>query len=253
MPKKIIVDAGHGGVEPGASYEGRQEKNDTLNLALAVGQILQDNGFNVAYTRTTDIYNSPYEKATIANNSGADFLVSIHRNSSEQPNSYSGVQTLVFDNFGTKVRLAENMNDNLQKVGFTNLGVEERPNLIVLKNTKIPAVLVEAGFINNDKDNELFDNKFYEIANAIAEGIIDTVKEMEKEEPIYYKVQVGQFISRDNALRLLNQLQGEGYPVFMTYENGFYKVQVGAFVEMQNAIRMEAKLRKNGYNTFITT
>lgn len=253
MAKKILLDAGHGGVEPGAIYEGRNEKDDTLRLALAVGQMLQDNGVNVAYTRTTDIYNSPYEKATIANNSDADYFVSIHRNSSEQPNTYAGVQTLVYDNSGIKGRLAENIGNSLENIGFINLGVEERPNLVVLKNTKIPAVLVEAGFLNNDSDNELFDEKFYEMANAIAEGIINTINETETEEPIYYRVQVGQFLSRANALRLLKQLQDEEYPAFMLYENGFYKVQVGAFIKLENAVRMEAKLRRNGYNTFITT
>ena len=54
--RRIIIDAGHGGQEPGAIYEGRQEKNDTLRLALAVGNILADHGVDVVYTRVTDIY-----------------------------------------------------------------------------------------------------------------------------------------------------------------------------------------------------
>ena len=78
----IVIDAGHGGADPGAVFEGRQEKDDTLRLALAVGKILEENGQNVIYTRTTDVYQTPFQKATIGNEARADFFVSIHRNSS---------------------------------------------------------------------------------------------------------------------------------------------------------------------------
>ena len=56
MAYSIMLDAGHGGQDPGAVYKGRQEKDDNLKLALAVGKILEDNGINVSYTRTTDVY-----------------------------------------------------------------------------------------------------------------------------------------------------------------------------------------------------
>ena len=74
MPYSIMMDAGHGGRDPGAVYNGRQEKDDTLRLALAVGEILQDRGIDVEYTRTTDVYETPYEKAMEANQAGADLL-----------------------------------------------------------------------------------------------------------------------------------------------------------------------------------
>ncbi len=65
--------------------------------------------------------------------------------------------------------MARNVNANLEQVGFRNIGVKERPNLTVLRRTKIPAILIEAGFLNSDQDNEeLFDEKFQEIAQAIA-------------------------------------------------------------------------------------
>ena len=53
---KIVLDAGHGGGDPGAVYQGRQEKDDTLTLTMAVGEILEETGLNVVYTRTEDIY-----------------------------------------------------------------------------------------------------------------------------------------------------------------------------------------------------
>lgn len=59
----IVLDAGHGGANPGATYNGRKESEDALALTLAVGSILEENGVDVYYTRTTDIYESPYQKA----------------------------------------------------------------------------------------------------------------------------------------------------------------------------------------------
>ena len=172
---RIALDAGHGGSDPGAVYKGRQEKDDTLDLTLAVGDILKKNGIDVYYTRTTDEYETPIKKATDANNSGADLFVSIHRNSSENPNQYSGVETLVYSDTGLKAEVARNINNQLEDAGFKNLGVDERKNLVVLKRTKMPAVLVEAGFINNDKDNYLFDEEFDSIAQAIADGILESI------------------------------------------------------------------------------
>lgn len=172
---RIALDAGHGGSDPGAVYKGRQEKDDTLDLTLAVGDILKKNGIDVYYTRTTDEYETPFKKATDANNSGAELFVSIHRNSSENPNQYSGVETLVYSDTGLKAEVARNINNQLEDAGFKNLGVDERKNLVVLKRTKMPAVLVEAGFINNDKDNYLFDEEFDSIAQAIAYGILESI------------------------------------------------------------------------------
>ena len=171
----IALDAGHGGENPGATYQGRQEKDDALNLVLAIGAILEENGQEVYYTRTTDIYESPAQKAAEANQVGADYFVSIHRNSSPYPNQYTGIESLVYNKYGLAARMAKNINVELEKVGFANQGITERPNLAVLRRTRMPAVLVEVGFINTDADNTLLDSRFDEVANAIATGILESL------------------------------------------------------------------------------
>lgn len=171
----IVLDAGHGGWDNGAVHEGRAEKNDNLALTLAVGNILQNAGVNVVYTRTQDIYETPYRKAQEANLSGADYFISIHRNSSPYPNTYSGVESLVYSDEGIASIIARNINRQLSYLGFRNIGVSERPNLIVLNSTQMPAVLVEVGFINTDADNALFDLEFDAIAEAIAYGILESI------------------------------------------------------------------------------
>ena len=171
----VAIDAGHGGGNPGAVYNGRQEKDDVLALALAVGNILEQNGVEVYYTRTSDVYESPYQKAMEGNAVNADYFVSLHRNSSPYPNQYTGVETLVYNRYGEAARLAYNINSGLADLGFENQGVNERQNLVVLNRTRMPAALVEVGFINTDADNQLYDERFNEIAQAIADGILATV------------------------------------------------------------------------------
>ncbi len=171
----IVLDAGHGGANPGAVYQGRQEKDDVLALTLAVGRILENRGVDVYYTRTTDVYESPTQKALEGNQTGADYFVSIHRNSSPYPNQYSGIESLVYNRYGAAARMADNINQQLEAVGFLNQGVNQRQDLVVLNRTQMPAVLVEVGFINTDVDNQLFDQRFDDIAQAIADGIFITL------------------------------------------------------------------------------
>lgn len=175
MAYTIMMDAGHGGWDNGAQFMGRLEKDDNLALTFAVGSILSEYGFDVRYTRTEDYYEAPYQKAMDGNRAGADIFLSIHRNSSPIPNQYNGVESLVYSNQGLPALLAGNINSQMQRIGYRNVGVTERPNLIVLNSTSMPAVLVEAGFINSERDNELFDNFFNETAYAIADGVAMTL------------------------------------------------------------------------------
>ena len=253
MPYSIMLDAGHGGADPGAVYEGRQEKDDNLKLAMAVGKILADNGIDVLYTRTTDVYQTPFEKTRLANQAGVDYFISFHRNSSPQANQYNGVEVLVYDKSGVKYEMAQNIVGALGELGFREIGVKERPGLVVLRRTKMPALLIETGFINSDTDNQIFDDKFQEIAEAIAEAITGTLDEETVESPLYYRAQVGAFKNRENADRLVYQLTDKGFPAFLLYEDGLYKVQVGVFMQLGNAIRMEQRLRDAGYSTVIVT
>lgn len=196
MAYKIVLDAGHGGTDPGAIYKERKEKDDNLELTLAVGKILEDNGIDVVYTRTTDIYQTPFEKAKIANEAGADYFISFHRNSSPEENQYQGVEVLVYDKSGIKYDMAQNIVGALGELGFKELGVNARPGLVVLRKTRMPALLVETGFLNSDEDNKLYDEKQKEIAEAIATSILGTLNDETIEQPLYYRVQTGVFRRR---------------------------------------------------------
>ena len=92
---------------------------------------------------------SAQEKAEIANRSGADLFVSIHRNAMPVPGTGSGASVLVYEDSGTAAVLAENILKNLVELGLKDQGIEERPGLVVLRKTQMPAVLAEVGFIDN--------------------------------------------------------------------------------------------------------
>ncbi|WP_125142301.1 N-acetylmuramoyl-L-alanine amidase [Clostridium transplantifaecale] len=247
--KRVVIDAGHGGeYDPGAVFEGRQEKDDNLRLALAVGDILENNGVEVIFTRVTDVYDSPYEKADMANAADADFFVSLHRNAAAEPGTGSGTMTLVYREEGLAKELASSINRELAKTGFTDLGTFERPGLVVLRRTQIPAVLVEAGFIDNPEDNERFDAQFDEIANAIAAGILNVIRQQEEEEQ-FYMIQTGAYRIRSLAEQQLEELKSEGFPAYLVSEDGLFKVRVGAFSDIDNAAKMEQELREMGFPT----
>lgn len=211
----------------------------------------------MVYTRTEDVYQTPFQKATVGNEANADFFVSIHRNSSPSPGQYSGVETLVYERGGIKEEMAENINRELEEVGFRNLGIQERPGLVVLRRTKMPAVLVEAGFINNGEDNQIFDENFEQMAQAIADGILQTIYAQDmaasenKKKGMYY-VQTGYFRIPANAKDMDNRLRMLGFSSRIEQdETESYRVLVGPFMSLDNTAKMEQALRRAGFNTFI--
>lgn len=281
----IVIDAGHGGFDNGAMYQGRKEKDDNLRLALAVGQILEQQGYDVIYTRTTDVYQSPYEKAQIGNEAGADYFISFHRNSGENDNTYNGVQTLIYGGDERAERLAEAINEELERTGFANLGIEERTGLAVLRRTEMPAVLIEAGFINHDRDNEIFDNNFNEVASAIAMGIeravpleknltnqsrrteeTDDVPEIETEAEdsssqrdvidrteVVYGVETGRFAYRPTANFMAQQLTDQGFYSYVVKDDDMLRVIVGKENSLDNALKLQDELRNLGYVTMVVS
>lgn len=250
----IYIDAGHGGYDNGATYNGRKEKDDNLKLATAVGKALRDKGIETNYTRVNDIYQSPAEKAKIANEDDADLFISFHRSSSPVPNTYNGVEAYVFDTGGKNEELAKNITSNLAKAGFKNLGVHVNKNLTVLKKTKMPAILLDVGFVNTDADNKKFDENFDGIVNAITNAIIESLDQTEQkqeEETTDYTIQVGLFKTQENADNLVAMLQEEGYDAMLEPMGGYTAVLVGRFNTKEAAEKEEEKLENAGYETFL--
>ncbi|WMM23855.1 N-acetylmuramoyl-L-alanine amidase family protein [Tissierella sp. MB52-C2] len=177
----IVIDAGHGGKDPGASsVTKKREKDLNLSVSLKLNEKLEELGYNTIMTRDTDEFIDLYERARIANDSNADLFVSIHGNSHNN-GSIAGVQILYCP--ATKSSLKEVdqhpfakiiMEEVLNATGAVDKGIVDRPNLIVLRETKMPAVLVETGFLSNAAEEQLLFNEEYQ--NKIVTGIINGIQ-----------------------------------------------------------------------------
>jgi len=176
----IVLDAGHGGRDPGAvgtlaGAPQRRESDDNLRLTLAVGNILRNRGCNIIYTRETDVFVPLGERARIANNRNADLFVSIHRNASVNANA-NGIENWIHTNADARTTQIANtvLNYLAREPHQSNRGIQ-RGNFQVLRETRMPAMLLEVGFISNARDNQLFDQNFNAYATAIANGIASAI------------------------------------------------------------------------------
>jgi N-acetylmuramoyl-L-alanine amidase len=214
---RICIDPGHGGSDPGAVYKGRKESEDNLALAKEVAIELKRHGVTVDETRSSDKTVSLKERSNFENKGSYDYFISFHRNAFK-PEAAQGVETYTYLNASAKAKgLAAKIQAALVTVGFTNRGVKEA-NFHVLRETKAPAVLVEIGFIDNSKDNQLFDTKRDEIVKALSKAILTQlgIKYVEPQPPLtggqtLYRVMAGSYAIRENAEKQVERLKKAGF------------------------------------------
>ena len=245
---KILLDAGHGGYDFGSVHGERIEKDETLNLVLAIGELLENAGIEVVYTRTYDKYMTADVRAQIANEENANLFISIHKNYSEKPNTYSGVQTIVSDSIGLENVIAEKIHQRLNDIGLFSIGIDEINHVDVLKKTKMPAMIIKVGFINTEPDNMLYDEKFADIASSIANSILEVIGTILNDEiPTYkYRIQVGTYRMLSNAINLQRKLNHMGYSVYLSKENEYYYVYVGEYYKKEEALTVLNDLNQRG-------
>lgn len=180
--KIVVVDAGHGLQDPGSSGNGLVEKTVNLDLSLRLYKLLEnDKNIKVYMTREDDSYMQNADRAAMANHM-ADLFISIHQNSStsEKPN---GTEVLYMNrstdkpNMLTSKIAAQTILDYLvPSLGTTNRGIKERPDLIVLNQTKGAAVLIETAFLSNPDDASKL--KSEEVKNKMAESVYYAIVDM---------------------------------------------------------------------------
>ncbi|MEK6263674.1 MAG: N-acetylmuramoyl-L-alanine amidase [Clostridium sp.] len=172
---KIVLDAGHGGSDPGAvGPTGVKEKNVELAITLKVGNILVKNGVETIYTRKTDTTLSLQERTVISNKENPDYFLSIHANAFTSP-AASGVETWYFAGSADGRKLAEAVQAELIKeTGKYDRGLKTSSGFYVLKNTNSAAILVETSFISNPVEEILLNSDAYQnkLAKAISTGIL---------------------------------------------------------------------------------
>ena len=177
--KTIIVDAGHGGYNPGAVANGSVEKDNNLAVARLLEKQLEEAGANVVMTRSTDravaskvtsLRSELQARVDIAEQNDGDIFISIHSNSNDDP-SFHGAMT--FYGNERSEELAETIQKNLvYRTKAEDKGIQ-KAGFYVIRNTSMPSVLVEMGFVSNPKEARRLSDSAYRqrIANGIYEGI----------------------------------------------------------------------------------
>lgn len=220
---KVYIDAGHGGNSIGSTYKGRKEQDDCLRLALAVGKLVEAQGVDVKYSRTTDVNPDLTGRCKEANAWGADYFISIHRNAFK-PEQANGVEAYIYSKCkvgGSTYNKAKVIVGNVcAATGFKNRGVKlgapSYTDFAVNRVTNMDSCLLECGFIDNTADNKIFDNKFFAMAEAIAKGLCAAVNvaykppEAAKPADAKYIVQVGAFSDKKNAEAMVATLKKKG-------------------------------------------
>ena len=216
--KKVIIDAGHGGEDPGAiGRTGLREKEVNLDIAKRLAQILRQEGVEVVMTRSSDRFVSLQARVSMSNNSKADLFISIHSNANrtrsmngfevyyvapsindpkraqssarsvpieiehfEMTGNSLSLKAVVWDMIHTSdqaesVRLARSICKSMDDNSDSRIIGIKGARYAVLKGTRMPAVLVETGFVSNREEEKLLKNSYYrqKVAENIAKGILD--------------------------------------------------------------------------------
>lgn len=210
--KKLIIDLGHGGTDPGAIGPNKTNESDVvLAIGKELNELLKSCNLEIKFTRLSDKYISLQERSKIANDFKADYFLSIHINSASDK-TVRGVEVWQYSNKNENLNKFSNdlCNDISKIFNIRNRGLKLSKNLSVLRNTTMPAALIEVDFISNtqaEKDLNIKSN-----INAVAMAI------------------------KDNLVKLLD-LQ-------TTNTNTLYRVCIGAYRDKNNALN-QVKLAKN--------
>jgi len=172
--RTVVLDAGHGGTASGAVYENIKEKDLTLAMTLKLYQLLVDQGYRVILTRSDDSSVDLYQRAEIANAAQADIFVSIHCNATTVSGDYDGLYTYYFPGSTRGQQLANLVQiEACAATGARDRGLMNN-NFVVLRETSMPAVLVETGFMTCHEELMRLSDPAYQqkVAAGVANGII---------------------------------------------------------------------------------
>lgn len=182
----IVLDAGHGGYDSGSvSAQGIMEKDVTLEITLLLGERLEEAGYRVVYTRSSDAVewesdnsadlDARVEKALVED---ADYFLSIHLNASSYGDGACGFESYVDPYDEEMITLASAIHRQLSALGYSvDRGWKdgEESGFYVLSQNPVPAILIELGFITDAEEIEYIVAHPQQLADAIAQGVMETI------------------------------------------------------------------------------
>lgn len=213
--KKLVIDLGHGGSDPGAIG---QNKTHEADIVLAIGkelnELLKGYDIEIKFTRLSDKYISLYERARIANVCNADYFLSIHINSAKDK-SVRGVEVWQYSDGNENInKFSKSLCNDVSKIfNIRNRGLKFSKELSVLKNTKMPAALIEVDFISNvqaEKDLRVNEN-IKAVAFAIKNNLLKLFGLEANESEILYRVCIGAYREKNNAIKQVELAKERGF------------------------------------------
>lgn len=184
--KILVIDAGHGGSDAGIFSHGVAEKDLTLSIVKRIKEKLDKTDIKVYYTRLEDITVAELRRAEIANELDADMLVSIHMGQSDQEETFgAAVQynpRYFIPDFGN-IELADGVEKNVvRQAGTAALGLKEAgEDVALIQSARVPAALLEAGMLSNEKERILLSDEQYQerIATGVYHAILEAYEKLE--------------------------------------------------------------------------
>lgn len=257
---KIYLDPGHGGSDPGARGNGLVEKDLNLAIALQIRSMLLNEyeGATIRMSRTNDRTVSLSQRTSDANAWGADFFLSIHINAS----GGSGFESYIYPGTGSPTTTYQNIihSEILKQVDLRDRG-KKRANFHVLRETRMPALLTENGFIDHPADAAKLKNPQFiqALARGHVNGIVKAFGLRKKagnsgpggEPGKLYRVQIGAYKQKANAEAMAKEARNKGFQTYIFHQDGLYKVQIGAFQERKNAEALADRAKKAGFQVYI--
>ena len=213
--KKLVIDLGHGGSDPGAVGQNKTHEADiVLAIGKVINELLKSYDLDFKFTRLSNRHISLNERVKIANDFKADYFLSIHINSSKNK-SVRGVEIWQYSNENYKLnKFSSGVCEDISKIfNIRNRGVKLSKELSVLKNTNMPASLIEIDFISNidaEKDLKVSDN-IKSIALAIKNNLIKLLELELSTNDTLYKVCIGAYKDKNNAMNQVKLAKEKGF------------------------------------------
>lgn len=259
---KIYIDPGHGGTDPGAQGNGLREKDVTLAIATRVRNMLVNEYSNatVRMSRTGDQTVSLVQRTNDANAWGAAYYLSIHINAGGGTGYEDYIHNLLSDS-STTAQLRNTIHAEIVKlIDMSNRG-KKKANFHVLRESNMPAMLTENGFIDNATDAAKMKTSAWldKAARGHVNGLAKALGLQKVSNPppsgVLYRVVTGSFTTRANADQQIAALKAKGFDSFIDIAvvNGttYYRVITGSFADKANADKQVADLKAKGFDAFI--
>lgn len=213
MKNGIFIDLGHGGNDSGAVGKSSTEAMLVLEIGKELNNLLLNASVKYRFSRLEDRFLTLQERCNLANNMKADIFLSIHINSAKNT-SATGTEAWIYSLKNNKIAIdfaAAITNELSNTIKTNNRGVKVNPKFTVLKNTRMKALILEVGFISNIKEEKSIENNIKAIAKTIYINILNLYGLNGMEQKHLYKVCIGAFENKDNAIKFKNEAISKGF------------------------------------------